>query len=274
MKSWSVGFRSFRFFRLSRLVSALVLSLATLAAGCGSFSPWARKTPRHDDNPPGTWHRVRSGETLLGIALDADVALQDLMEINGIDDANTLKEGQVIYVLGATAREQAGSSGGGAPSEEPASDGSDRDLRDHTLEPSYQGSAGSSAASPSVLGWPLDAPRISSPFGQRWGHPHEGIDFDAPTGTPVRAADAGEVMYAGDQIRGYGNMIVIQHGSRLVTVYAHNSVLLVQPGDKVTRGQMIARVGRSGRATGPHLHFEVRDREIPRDPAPYLPKRR
>ena len=77
-------------------------------------------------------------------------------------------------------------------------------------------------------------------------------------------------MYAGDAIRGYGNLVVLQHGTDLMTVYAHNSVLLVRQGQRVTAGQRVALVGQSGHATGPHLHFEVRQGQIPRDPLPFL----
>jgi murein DD-endopeptidase MepM/ murein hydrolase activator NlpD len=125
------------------------------------------------------------------------------------------------------------------------------------------------------LQWPiggtLDRASIASPFGTRSGRLHEGIDLPAPAGTPVYAAADGEVVYAGDAIRGYGNLLVLQHEGDLLTVYAHNSELLVKAGDRVTVGQRIALVGQSGRATGPHLHFEVRAGQIPRDPMSYLP---
>jgi lipoprotein NlpD len=93
----------------------------------------------------------------------------------------------------------------------------------------------------------------------------------APIGTPVLAAAPGSVIYAGDQVRGYGNMVVLKHADGLVTVYAHNSVLLVQAGETVALGQEVARVGDTGRSTGPHLHFEVRRRDIPQDPLQFLP---
>lgn len=85
------------------------------------------------------------------------------------------------------------------------------------------------------------------------------------------AAAAGQVLYAGDGLRGYGNLVVLQHAGDLLTVYAHNSELLVRTGERVTAGQLIARVGQTGNASGPHLHFEVRVGQIPRDPIPYLP---
>jgi murein DD-endopeptidase MepM/ murein hydrolase activator NlpD len=93
----------------------------------------------------------------------------------------------------------------------------------------------------------------------------------APVGTSVFAAAAGDVIYAGDHVRGYGNMVVVKHGGDLVTVYAHNSLLLVHTGDRVSVGQEIARIGDTGRSTAPHLHFEVRRGEVPQDPMPFLP---
>jgi len=87
----------------------------------------------------------------------------------------------------------------------------------------------------------------------------------------VLAADAGEVVYAGNKLHGYGNMVVIRHSGDLMTVYAHNSVVLVKAGERVKLGQRVALSGQSGHATGPHLHFEVRKAQIPRDPMRFLP---
>jgi murein DD-endopeptidase MepM/ murein hydrolase activator NlpD len=136
---------------------------------------------------------------------------------------------------------------------------------------SLSASSGPEGAGTRPFRWPLDRPAIGSPFGTRDGHPHEGIDLPAPIGTPVYAAADGQVVYAGDAIRGYGNLLVVQHAGDVMTVYAHNSVLLCRAGDRVTAGQRVALSGQSGRATGPHLHFEVRQGQIPRDPLPYLP---
>jgi murein DD-endopeptidase MepM/ murein hydrolase activator NlpD len=122
--------------------------------------------------------------------------------------------------------------------------------------------------------WPVDQGQLSSPYGRRWGRLHEGIDLAAPTGTPVRAARGGTVLYAGNTLRGYGHMVVLQHDGDFLTAYAHNSVLLVRVGDQVKAGQMIARVGQSGRATAPHLHFELRKGQVPQDPLRFLPRRR
>ncbi|MEG2283791.1 MAG: peptidoglycan DD-metalloendopeptidase family protein, partial [Bacilli bacterium] len=115
-----------------------------------------------------------------------------------------------------------------------------------------------------VMSWPVPGKYyVSSPFGYRI-HPifgykklHTGIDIPAPTGQSVIAANSGKVITAGYN-SSYGNMIIIDHGGKIATLYAHNSSLLVGSGQHVKRGQVIARVGSTGNSTGPHLHFEVR----------------
>ncbi len=114
----------------------------------------------------------------------------------------------------------------------------------------------------SRFGWRID------PFHGRRAM-HEGIDFNAPTGTPIVAAGAGVVVFAGWHPQ-YGRMVDIDHGDQIVTRYAHASKLLSKVGDIVHRGERIALVGSSGRSTGPHLHFEVRVADKPRDPLVFL----
>jgi murein DD-endopeptidase MepM/ murein hydrolase activator NlpD len=117
---------------------------------------------------------------------------------------------------------------------------------------------------------PLDVVRLTSRFGKRWGSFHAGIDCQARTGTPVYAVFGGVVVFSDDRIRGYGDTVVLRHVRGLSTVYAHNSVLLVREGDRVIRGQRIALSGESGRASGPHVHFEVRDGEKAIDPLKFF----
>lgn len=114
--------------------------------------------------------------------------------------------------------------------------------------------------------------RVSSHFGPRGRRHHDGIDIPAPKGTPIVAVDHGVVSYSGNGIRGYGNMIVLNHGDNVFTVYAHNKKNFVKKGDKVRRGNVIAHVGNTGRSTGPHLHFEIRIKNNVRNPAQYLTK--
>lgn len=105
--------------------------------------------------------------------------------------------------------------------------------------------------------WPLDDIDISSAFGQRHGRLHRGIDLRAPAGTGIRAAAAGRVRFSGRQ-GGYGNIVIIDHGNGVQTAYAHNRRNLVRAGHRVRKGQTIATVGRTGNATGYHVHFEYR----------------
>jgi murein DD-endopeptidase MepM/ murein hydrolase activator NlpD len=122
--------------------------------------------------------------------------------------------------------------------------------------------------------WPLESVDVTSAFGTRGRAFHEGLDLRASPGTAVRAMDAGEVVYSGDRIRGYGRMIVLRHDGGLFSVYAHNSRLEAKKGERVSRGQKIASTGRSGRSKGPHLHFEVRSGSIALDPSRVLPAAR
>ena len=135
------------------------------------------------------------------------------------------------------------------------------------------GSSGSGVGTGDMM-WPVNGP-ITSPFGYRI-HPilgyrklHTGIDFGVGYGTPIQAADSGTVIYA-TWMSGYGNVIIIDHGRGISTLYAHQSSLAVGNGARVSRGQVVGYVGSTGFSTGPHLHFEVRINGNPVDPMGYL----
>lgn len=196
----------------------------------------------HAQSPAGQWVVVGEGETLDVIARRAGIPPEDVLEANGLDSPAQVHPGMTLFVLD-----------GAAAAAPPV--------------------AAAVPAGPPGLRWPLTtvAVVIGSPFGARWGRAHEGIDLPAPVGTPVFAAADGKVVYAGHGVRGYGNLVVLKHDGDLLTVYAHNSALLVSQGQPVRAGDRIALVGQSGHATGPHLHFEVRSGQIPRDPMSYLP---
>jgi murein DD-endopeptidase MepM/ murein hydrolase activator NlpD len=101
---------------------------------------------------------------------------------------------------------------------------------------------------------------------------HEGVDLRAPTGTPVLASAAGEIIHAGRGLKGYGRLAVVDHGGGWTSVYAHLSRVDVRVGDHVTRGEKLGLSGRSGRSQGPHLHFEIRKGADPLDPLLFLPQ--
>ena len=119
--------------------------------------------------------------------------------------------------------------------------------------------------------WPLDAGIISSEYGERWGKIHKGIDIAADTGEPVYAVAAGEVIYAGDGLTGYGNVVIVRHDKKLTSLYAHNTELKVKVGDQVKQGALIALLGSTGHSTGPHVHFEFRDGDVAVNPHTLLP---
>ena len=118
------------------------------------------------------------------------------------------------------------------------------------------------------LQWPLRGV-LYARFGRKGKSPHDGIDLAAPAGTPVRTAGEGAVLFAGPQ-QGYGLLVIIEHAHGLVTVYAHNRDLRVRTGQRIREGQVIATVGESGKTSGPHLHFEVRQDGAPIDPLEIL----
>ena len=141
------------------------------------------------------------------------------------------------------------------------------------LSPSSTGDWTELADAPSL--WPLEG-RVTSSFGERQdpingeGAFHSGIDIAAAYGSPVRASADGEVAEANMNGGGYGREIVLDHGHDLQTVYGHLSAIAVVPGQRVMRGQVIGYEGQSGRATGPHLHYEVRVHHVPVNPYKYL----
>ena len=112
------------------------------------------------------------------------------------------------------------------------------------------------------------AGRVISGFSGKGGN--EGINIAVPDGTPVKATEEGTVAYAGSELKGYGNLVLIRHPNGYVSAYAHNGELKVKRGDVVKRGQVVASSGQSGNVSSPQLHFELRKGSTPVDPTPYL----
>ncbi len=192
----------------------------------------------------GVYHTVEEGQTLWRIARTYGVDLETLQWVNDVEDVTDLRVGRVLFIPGV-----------------------ERLLPVTPFKPEEEVPGTGVVA----LIWPLHG-RATSGYGPRGKRDHQGVDLAAPTGTPVLAAAGGRVAYSGQGMRGYGKVVVVKHENDLSTVYAHNSRLLVRMGDSVTQGQTIARVGETGWATGPHLHFEVRRRGVPEDPMEFLPE--
>jgi murein DD-endopeptidase MepM/ murein hydrolase activator NlpD len=198
----------------------------------------------------GVRHVVEEGQTLWRIAKAYGIAEDALARANGIDDPASLAIGQTLLVPGATAV---------------------LDVPPYPAPVTGAVSSRSARAGPAHFAWPVSGGRILSGFGApRRTHRHQGLDIEGRHGEPVRAAESGRVVYSGSTLRGYGRTIIINHGGDMQSLYAHNSNLVAREGDRVTRGQVIARVGRTGNASTEHCHFEIRRSDVPVDPMPYL----
>jgi lipoprotein NlpD len=191
---------------------------------------------------------VTPGETVYRIARNYGVSPGSLIEANHLDDPRELRVGQILTIPGTYSYASLGGSQGGVRS------------MWNVPRASRQ------------FAWPVWTGTVTSGFGMRHGAMHDGVDIGAPAGTPVHAAGAGIVIFAG-RVHGYGNTILVRHSDNYVTVYAHNEVNLVRQDQYVTPADTIARVGTSGRTTGPNLHFEVRYNNLAYDPLSYLPPR-
>lgn len=243
-----------------------LILVAALACACAHRkAAIARPAPLRPDEQRGVMHHVRPGETLWRIARTYDVPLESILAENALGDPSRLEEGTLLFIPGATRELRVPAAG-----EQPAARVEQRPS--HRIGPSGIPRAGQhpldAAAQGEPLSWPAPGVLISG-FGARERDQHDGIDLACPEGTAVRAALDGVVLFAGEQ-RGYGNLILLAHDRDLVTVYAHNSENLVRKGEHVSRGEEIARVGHTGNATGPHLHFEVRVSARPHDPLGFL----
>jgi murein DD-endopeptidase MepM/ murein hydrolase activator NlpD len=118
--------------------------------------------------------------------------------------------------------------------------------------------------------WPVRGKVITSYGAKTNGKANDGINLAVPEGTPVKAAEDGVVAYAGNELKGYGNLVLVRHSNGYVTAYAHASELLVKRGDSIKRGQVIAKSGQSGEVASPQLHFEIRKGSTPVDPLQFL----
>jgi len=131
-------------------------------------------------------------------------------------------------------------------------------------------SSGVESAADGSFRWPVRG-RVISAFGVKpGGERNDGINIEVPEGTPIKAAEGGQVIYAGNELKGFGNLVLVKHPNGFVSAYAHASEVLVQRGDSILRGQTIAKVGATGNVSRPQLHFEIRNGNRPVDPLPYL----
>jgi murein DD-endopeptidase MepM/ murein hydrolase activator NlpD len=233
-------------------------------------------------------YTVASGDTLGKVSHRYRVSVREIAVANGIAPDTPLKVGTrlTIPVRTAPAGAPPGRLQPGAPVVAQATP-----PRTYTPAAAAPGKLASSEAAANVrLASPVETPsaeagpngapgfrwpvrgRIINNFGARVsGSPNDGIDLAVPEGTQVRAADDGVVAYAGNELKGYGNLVLVRHSNGFVTAYANGSELLVKRNDQVHKGQVILKSGQTGNATSPQLHFEIRKNSAPVDPMQFLP---
>ena len=213
---------------------------------------------------------MEAGQTLWGISRAYKVDLKTLTRVNRLTNRDVLRVGQRLLIPGAKRPRR-------VAKRCPCPD-TRTQSRGKAKKPSSRSASRQSAvtrrkrvAVPLQLSWPIRG-TITRRFNHSGRQRHDGIDIAAPRGTPIRAAANGKVIFSDWGPGGYGRLVIIEHASKVVTVYAHNERNLVKRGQRVKRGDVIATVGRSGRATGYHLHFEVRLKTVPKPPSPFLPQ--
>lgn len=202
----------------------------------------------------GEFVRVSKDETIMSLSRKFGSDASEIVSYNRIQNADYIVPGRLLFLPGGSYERVV--------------------VREEKKKPVTKRVA---APKPSMgtgqLGWPVDIGKfkITSRFGERHSRPHTGLDLAAPCGTTIRAAKDGIVIVASENLRGYGKTVVLLHEGGLKTIYAHASRICVKSGQKIRKGEKIAEVGSTGRSTGYHLHFEVREKtEKPIDPMLFL----
>jgi len=273
---------------------ALLLCLAALLLhGCGpAWSPVEQRpvaTSTYELTPDGQY-RVRRGDSLYTIAFAFGLDWRDLAKWNGIGSPYTIYPEQTLRLAPSTSADAAGvvtraarapapahttePLSGGDVSKDPdpvtGRQGAAAGLAATAPEPGAERPAAAPAGDPGAWLWPTEG-RLLSTF--RANDPsRNGIEIGGKEGQPVVAAAAGEVVYSGNGLIGYGELIIIKHSDRMLSAYAHNRRRLVSEGQRVAAGEQLAEMGRDDRNQA-MLHFEIRVHGTPQDPMKYLPRR-
>jgi murein DD-endopeptidase MepM/ murein hydrolase activator NlpD len=240
-----------------------------------------------------TVHVVNRGDTLLSIARRNHVPVAELARANSLDASAKLKLGQKLTVPGArTAAAAPVAQPAAVAAAQPAAVSTQPATRTVALASAPPQSARLAQATTKVeeapvtaeapvkaseatgalptFRWPVRGKVITSYGAKTNGKSNDGINLAVPEGTPVKAAEDGVVAYSGNELKGYGNLVLVRHSNGYVTAYAHASELLVKRGDTIKRGQIIAKSGQSGEVGSPQLHFEIRKGSSPVDPLQFL----
>ena len=217
--------------------------------------------------PPG-YYRVKRGDTVLRIALDQGQSYRDIVRWNNLTDPNQIEVDQLLLV-----RPPAGkmtvkplTSAAATPPNTPAPQkNADQRMAEPAAEPKIEAVKPDAPAPGIRLSWPAKGKVVEDFVDGK----SKGIDIAGKLGDPIQAAGDGRVVYAGNSLRGYGNLVIVKHDNTYLTAYAHNRNLLVKEGDAVRKGQKIAEMGDTD-ANSVRLHFELRVNGKPVDPLPFL----
>jgi len=233
---------------LNRFLWVSFLSVILFVGGCARHGV----SPERPSPPPGrkgVYHVVERHQTLYRICKTYGVDLKGVASLNGIPDPSKIETGQRIFIPGAKKVLKV-----------------EIYIDDVAAE---QGGKSKTASKKLDFIWPVEG-KIIDLFADVERKNHQGIDISSPLGTPIKASSAGMIQYSNNGIKGYGNLIILRHSEEYVTLYAHNQVNLVEEGTWVEKGQIIGKVGQTGKASGPHLHFEIRKNNKPVDPLLFL----
>lgn len=217
-------------------------------------------------------YRVRKGDTLYSIALRHQMSVNSLAKINHIEPPYTIRHGQVLRISSWNKEDTAiftendhyqPSKKGSVAQDRQAEVSQRRNVKNPAA---FRGKASvPKAQANKKFSWPTSGKVVSG-----FGPGNDGINISGKAGSAIKAADSGTVAYAGDELKGYGNLVLIKHSNGWITAYAHNSKLLVKKGATVTKGQKIAEMGSTGGVKTPQLHFEIRYKAKVVNPNQYL----
>jgi murein DD-endopeptidase MepM/ murein hydrolase activator NlpD len=232
-------------------------------------------------------HVVAPGETLMALSRKYHKSLGEIAKANNIEPHTLVKVGDRIVIPGVRATQAAAPKPPAAVAQQqkstpaskvaavpstPTTTPTASVVTPAAHEPESPKTKTDVTAAMPTFRWPVRG-RVITAFGPKpSGQQNDGINVSVPEGTPIKAAEDGVVAYAGNELKTYGNLVLVRHSNGYVTAYAHASEILVKRDDPVKRGQIIAKAGQTGNVAAPQLHFEIRKGSTPVDPAPFLDK--
>lgn len=221
--------------------------------------------------PAKQYHTVQRGDTLYSISRQYNVDITSLSRVNNLQTPYSLNVGDRLVLPASVGNVPAASYSTAQSSASSASSAAVKTAYTPAKSAPLTDSYVAPKARKTKFDWPVKGTIISGYGNLGSGRKNDGINIKAALGTNVKAADSGTVAYAGNELKGFGNLILIKHPDGWITAYAHNDRLFVKKGQKVSRGEKIATVGSTGSVTTPQLHFEVRSGKKAVNPRPYLP---